>query len=189
MTLTDGEIIYQNDFNEVRTRVLTERTSLLLSAILQKTIREGTGVSLNSVFGVTTPLAGKTGTSQNYADAWFAAFNQKMTIVTRVGASSPVIHFNSGSYGSGSTLALPLVALTLKQIQSDPELMEQLIAPFPDLPPDLDGTLDCPDFRENNLFDRFLDLFKKEKIIFEEDSVKADQKIKSFLKRIFRKRD
>ncbi len=188
ITNPDGEIIYQNDFSEVRTRVLTERSSLLLSAILQKAIREGTGASLNNVFGVATPLAGKTGTSQNYADAWFAAFNPKMTIVTRVGASSPVIHFNNGSNGSGSALALPLVALTLKKIQSNPGIMEELIAPFPDLPPELDGTLDCPDFKEDNLFDKFLDIFKKEKIIFEEDTTRADQKIRSFLKRIFRKR-
>ena len=29
------------------------------------------------------PLAGKTGTSQNYADAWFAAFNPKLIIVSQ----------------------------------------------------------------------------------------------------------
>jgi hypothetical protein len=41
-------------------------------------------------------------------------YNPKLTIVARVGASSPAIHFTSGSNGTGSALALPLVALTLK---------------------------------------------------------------------------
>jgi penicillin-binding protein 1A len=182
----DGEIIYQNDFSEDRTKVLTERSGLLLSAILQKAIREGTGAPLKNLFGVTAPFAGKTGTSQNYADAWFAAYNPKLTIVARVGASSPGIHFDSGSNGTGSALALPLVALTLKKIESDPETREQLIASFPDLPPELEGALDCPDFKKDSFFDKFLDLFKKE-IVFNTEVAKADQKKKSFLRRIFKK--
>ncbi len=187
ITTSEGEIIYQNNFDEVRTRVLTERSSILMSAMLQKAIREGTGATLKSLFGVTAPLAGKTGTSQNYADAWFAAYNPKLTIVARVGASSPDIHFNSGSNGTGSALALPLVALILKRIESDTETRGQFIASFPDLPPELEGALDCPDFKKESLFDKFLDLFKKKEIVFNEDSIKADRKKKSFLKRIFKK--
>lgn len=185
ITSADGEVIYQNYFSEARTRVLTESSGLLLSAILRKAVREGTGAPMGTLFGVTAPFAGKTGTSQNYADAWFAAFNPKMTIVARVGASSPGIHFSNGSYGTGSALALPLVALTLKAIVSDTEASEKLIAPFPELPPELEGALDCPDFKEDSFFDNFLDLFKKKEIIFNTDSVKAERKKKSFLQRIF----
>ena len=167
ISTADGEMIYQNEYNQKRDRVLSERSSLLMSEMLQKAIREGTGISLKSVFGVNAPLAGKTGTSQNYSDAWFAAFNPKITIVTRVGASFPVIHFNNGLNGSGSTLALPLVALTLKKIESDRDLTNQFISPFPALPPELEGALDCPDFKEDNLFDKLLDLFKKEESLEE----------------------
>jgi penicillin-binding protein 1A len=158
-----------------------------MNAMLQKAIREGTGASLKTLFGVKAPFAGKTGTSQNYADAWFAAYNPKLTIIARVGASSPGIHFNSESNGTGSALALPLVALTLKKIESDPETRGQFIASFPDLPPELEGALDCPDFKKDNFIDKFMDLFKKKEIIFNKDSIKADRKKKSFFKRIFRK--
>ncbi len=181
----DGGIIYQNEFSDVKERVLTERSSILISAILQKAIREGTGASMSSVFGVNLPLAGKTGTSQNYADAWFAAFNPKLVIVTRVGASSQSIHFNNGSNGSGSALALPLVALTLKKVQLNAGLMEQLITPFPDLPPELEGALDCPDFKEKNIFDKFLDLFQNKKKSFDNGVNKAKPKKRSFFKRLF----
>lgn len=187
ITTPEGEILYQNNFGEVRPRVLTERSCLLMSAMLQKTITEGTGAPLKSLFGITAPLAGKTGTSQNYADAWFAAYNPKMTIVARVGASSPGIHFNSGSNGTGSALALPLVASTLKKIESDPETRRQFIVSFPDLPPELAGALDCPDFKKDSFIDKFLDLFKKKEIVFNQDSIKADRKIRSFLRRIFKK--
>jgi penicillin-binding protein 1A len=187
ITTSDGEILYQNNFNNVSQRVLTERSCILMNAMLQKAIREGTGTSLKNSYGVTASFAGKTGTSQNYADAWFAAYNPKMTIVARVGASSPAIHFNNGSNGTGSALALPLVALTLKKTESDPETRGMFIAPFPDLPPELEGALDCPDFKKDTFIDNFLDLFKKKEIVFNKDSVKAERKKNSFFRRIFRK--
>ena len=127
----DGKIIWQNEFDEPKTRILSERTSQLISAILQRAVREGTGAAMSSVYGVNLPLAGKTGTSQDYADAWFTAFNPKLVIVSRVGASLPSVHFYSGGNGTGSALALPLVALTLKQVQKDPDLTKQLISSFP----------------------------------------------------------
>jgi len=181
----DGKVIWQNEFSGIKPRVLTERTSMLISAILQKAVTEGTGASMKTVFGVTLPLAGKTGTSQNYADAWFAAVNPKLIIVSRVGASSPSVHFNTGSNGSGSALALPLVALTLKQVQSDPVLREELIVDFKKLPPELAGVLDCPDFKEKNTFDKLRDLFKKDKINFDNQVNKSKQKKKPFFKRLF----
>ena len=163
---------------------MSERSAILISAILQKAIREGTGASVHSVYGVRIPLAGKTGTSQNYADAWFAGFNPRLVIVSRVGASSPAIHFNSGSNGSGSALALPLVAMTLKKAESNPELLKELSTPFPDLPAELQGALDCPDFREKTFFDKLIDLFKDDEVNFDEA---GESKIRSILRKIFKK--
>lgn len=182
---SDGEAIYQNEFNETKERILSERSSLLISAILQKAVAEGTGASMKSVFGVDLPLAGKTGTSQNYADAWFAAFNPKLVLVSRAGASSQAIHFNNGANGSGSTLALPLVALTLKKVQSNSLLKEQLIVPFPELSPELQDALDCPDFRKENILDRFLNLFQQDKTFIDNKVNKAKPKKRLFFKSLF----
>jgi penicillin-binding protein 1A len=184
---SDGEVIWQKESSSPEESVLTERSVMLMNAMLQKAIREGTGASLYSVYNVSVPLAGKTGTSQNYADAWFAAYNPGIVIVTRVGASSPGIHFTSGSYGSGSALALPLVALTLKKAESYPELNDMLYAPFPDLPPELAQLLDCPDFRETNFFDRLKDLFEKDVTIYDPEGKKTVSKVKSLLEKLFKK--
>ena len=185
----DGEVIWQNEFSEVRNRIMTGRTTQLMNAILQKAIREGTGASMSAVFGVTLPLAGKTGTSQSYADAWFTAFNPSLVIVSRVGASSPSIHFNNGSNGSGSALALPLVAMTLKSLQLNGELRKQFITSFPDLPPELSDELDCPDFKEKTFIEKFIDKFKKDKIPSGNGFLKNGQKKESFFKRLFGKKD
>jgi penicillin-binding protein 1A len=181
-----GEIIYKNDLANPSERILTERSSSLIRAILQKAVREGTGVSMGRIYGIDLPLAGKTGTSQDYSDAWFTAFNPKIVIVSRVGASSRAIHFTNGTNGSGSTLALPLVALTLKKVQSNDTLRNQLFAPFPDLPPDLIAVLDCPDFKEKNFVDKFIDLFHgKKKTLAENKVTVPKQKKKGFFRRLF----
>ena len=179
----DGRLLWQHAPVSGEERVLSERSASLMSAMLQKAIREGTGASVHSVYGVKVPLAGKTGTSQNYADAWFAAFNPGLVVVSRVGASSPAIHFNNGSYGSGSALALPLVALTIKKAETDAGLMKLINVPFPGLNPELAMALDCPDFREKSFFDRIFDIFKEKDI----DYKKAGKRRRSIRGRLFRR--
>jgi penicillin-binding protein 1A len=182
----DGEIIYQNEYNDPKEKVLSERSATLIRAILQKAVREGTGATMGSVYGVNLPLAGKTGTSQDYSDAWFTVFNPKLVVVSRVGASSRAIHFNNGSYGSGSTLALPLVGLTLKKVQQNDTLSRQLFGSFPDLSPELVAALDCPEFKEKNLVDKFLDLFHGKKKSPVENNAPKPKK-KGFFRRLFGK--
>jgi len=190
----DGETIWENKLPSKKERILNDRTTALMNAILQKAIIEGTGASMRYQYGVDLPMAGKTGTSQNYADAWFAAYNPKLVIASRVGASYPSVHFTSGKNGQASILALPLVAMTLKKVQEDKVLVKQLNSYFPSLPPELASALDCPDFKEDDIIDKFKDFFKKDEILF--DKSVQDKPIKQrhdtgekkgFFKRLFKK--
>jgi penicillin-binding protein 1A len=159
-----------------------------MSAMLQKAVREGTGAAMSGVYGLTFPWAGKTGTSQSYADAWFGAFNPRLVMVARVGASTPAIHFNQGSNGSGSALALPLVARTLKKVELDPVATENLIAPFPPLPAELQGALDCPDFWQETVMEKVKEFFEKDKKLSEKEKTLAEpdsQPVKKKRKSIF----
>jgi len=183
-----GDEIYRAVAPSEKHRLISEQSCLLMNAMLQKAIREGTGVTMKTVYGLDLPLAGKTGTSQDYSDAWFAAYNPGIVIVTRVGASSRAVHFNSGSYGSGSALALPLVALTLKKAQQNPALRDQLSAEFPELPAELSGMLDCPDFKEKNLFDKIIDIFEKNEKTYPGKERDVENRIRNFVRRIFKKR-
>jgi len=183
-----GDPIYKAVAQGEKQRVISERSCLLMNAMLQKAIREGTGVTMKTVYGVDIPLAGKTGTSQDYSDAWFAAFNPGIVIVTRVGASSRAVHFNSGSLGSGSALALPLVALTLKSVQQNPSLRDQMFIEFPRLPDELAGMMDCPDFKEKNLFDKIIDIFDNDKRTYNGKEREVENRIRNFVRRIFKKR-
>lgn len=180
---SDGEVIWQNEFPDTRVRVMSERTSRLMNAMLQKAVREGTGSSLGSGYGITLPLAGKTGTSQDYTDAWFAAYNPALVVVSRVGASLPSVHFNNGSNGTGNALALPLVALTLRNVQRNPVLRKQYNFPFPSLDRSLERELECPDFKERDVFDDFMEIFRRNRVPFERDVRKAERKRKPLFRR------
>ena len=180
----DGNIIYENKLLKPteKDRVISNNTSILLSAMLQKAINEGTGTSLKNKYGINIPIAGKTGTSQDYADAWFAAYTPKLVIVSRVGASSPSIRFNSGTYGSGSKLALPLVGKTLQNVK------KQYSASFAPLPEQYADALDCEDYLEDSKFNLFFEnLFNKNNTTLEKEQRKAERKAKREQRRAERK--
>ncbi len=190
-----GEVLYQNEFLHEKEQLLSENSTILLNAVLQKAINEGTGRSIKNVYGVQLPLAGKTGTSQNYADAWFLAYNPNLVMATRVGASMPSIHFNNGANGSGSTLALPLIAKTLQKVQKNRKIKNKYFRAFAELPIAYEHVLDCDDFIETTDIENFFgEIFKNKNTTFKKASKKAARKAKRknkkpFFKRIFGKKE
>jgi penicillin-binding protein 1A len=184
ITKPDGTIIWKVEKKKFNKRVLSERACTMINYILQKAISEGTGSPLRYNYNVTIPLAGKTGTSQDYTDAWFAAYNPSIVIVSRVGGSIPAIHFNSGSLGTGSALALPLVALTLK----DP-VPGEYISGFQEPDIEMQMEFDCPDYREKEVIDNIREFFKRNRIYYDSTDTREIRKRPSFFKRIFGKRE
>ncbi len=162
-------------------QVLSENTATLMNEMLQGVVNEGTATRLRTVYGLKGDWAGKTGTAQNYSDGWFIAYNPGIVAGAWVGASSPSLHFNSGSYGSGSAMALPIVGETLRQACVDEELKKLCLSNFP--PPDeyILSQLDCPDFREDTFFDDLKGIFRKE----EGRKVKGEKEKEGLFKRIF----
>ncbi len=192
---SDGKLLYQDPKVISRERLLRESSTALLTAMLQKAMSEGTGASMKNVYGVTIPLAGKTGTSQDYGDAWFLAYNPKLVVATRVGANYPVIHFKGGSNGAGSKLALPIVAKTLQKVQQNKALKRKYFQSFTPLTGEYTGALDCQDYIDVSEFEKFFDdIFSDKSTTFEKASKKAQRKAKrknkkSFFKRLFGKKE
>ncbi len=178
-------IIWQRNTDDSGVQVLSGRTCTLISAMLRKAVQVGTGSALRSRYGVELPVAGKTGTTQDYTDAWFAAYCPSLVMVSRVGASLPAVHFNSGHYGTGSALALPLVAQTLKKVQANTALARKLITPLPLPDRDLVMEMDCPDFRENTFIDDLLDILREREIDYEKAEKKAGRKRRPLFRRFW----
>ncbi len=179
----DGKVLWQYEPDDESARVLSERTSTLMNAMLRNAVRAGTGTPLRSRFGVEFPIAGKTGTTQDYSDAWFSAYCPSLVMVSRVGGSLPAIHFNSSSIGTGSALALPLTALTLKKIQDRPALAGKYIASFPLPDPQLESEMNCPDFKESDFLDNLIDILKRREIDYEKSGKKAERRKRPLFRR------
>jgi len=169
--------------------VFTLKTSQVMTAILQEVINQGTGAGLRSNFGIQAALAGKTGTAQNYSDAWFIAYTPGLVLGTWVGARTADVHFFS-SNGSGSSLALPIVGKILTGIEKDPELRKKYLTPF-NIPDETYSFLNCEPYRQTGIKGFFNRLFKGTKNKARDNmntdkEEKKSRKSKSFFKRIFK---
>jgi len=75
-----GQIIYQAP-KKHSLKVLDSRTAAVLTAMLKTVITNGTGMAAN--YG--KPVAGKTGTTDNYKDAWFVGYSPDVATGVWVG--------------------------------------------------------------------------------------------------------
>ena len=77
----------------------------------------GTGAALNDYVS-NVGIGGKTGTSNNYTDAWFVAITPRLVCGAWVGGQYRQIHFRSAQ-GQGSRAALPIVGSFLRKVLSN----------------------------------------------------------------------
>lgn len=75
VTAHDGADILYEKSNKPEDRVLTEREVGMMNAMLARTVEDGT--AKRAQFG--WPAAGKTGTGQNFRDAWFIGYTANLT--------------------------------------------------------------------------------------------------------------
>jgi penicillin-binding protein 1A len=99
----NGKILYEHkpEFDQV----LDSKVCRELTSALQDVILYGTGQRVLNYFRY--PAAGKTGTTQNYADAWFVGYTPQYTAGVWVGFDDRRITFNS-SNGQGGRAAAPI---------------------------------------------------------------------------------
>ena len=79
VTDSDGNVLDQN--SAVRTRVVDPGLAAIATSCLQQVITSGTGTAAN----IGRPAAGKTGTTQNYCDAWFVGYTPELVTAVWVG--------------------------------------------------------------------------------------------------------
>ncbi len=84
-------------------RVIDPRNAWLIDSMLRDVIRSGTGARARSLGR--SDIAGKTGTTNDYVDAWFAGYNPDVVAVSWVGYPQPR---NLGRAETGGRAALPI---------------------------------------------------------------------------------
>ena len=100
----NGKIIYRSkpEFQNV----LEPRIAHMMTSALSDVVNSGTAARIRSL-GFHYPAAGKTGTTQNYADAWFIGYTPHFTAGTWVGFDDKRVSF-TGADGQGGRAAAPI---------------------------------------------------------------------------------
>jgi penicillin-binding protein 1A len=83
-------------------RVISAQNAFLMTSALHDTIQRGTAKEARSL--QRSDLAGKTGTTQNQVDAWFAGYNSELVAVTWLGFDQQ----QRSLHEFGATAALPM---------------------------------------------------------------------------------
>ena len=99
---SEGHALYRSA--HITMPALNASTSSMTSSILTQVLDHGTAASARAL-GFNKPAAGKTGTTNEFRDAWFIGYTQSLTCGVWVGLDKPKTII---SKGYGSALALPV---------------------------------------------------------------------------------
>ena len=123
LKVTDkNENTIEQNFPE-RSVAISEETAYLITNMMEDVVDNGTAKRLRWHHDFRYPIAGKTGTTNDFTDAWFCGFTPKIAVVVWVGLKDP--RYKLGPGATGSNTALPLwgdfITMVYKKLKWDSE--------------------------------------------------------------------
>ena len=103
ITDKEGRVVWQNTASA--RRLCSTRSANAISAVLQQITKPGGTAGHMQALGFKHPCGGKTGTTNNYTNAWFCGFTSDLTAAVWVGFDRPT---PIADKAYGGTVALPL---------------------------------------------------------------------------------
>ena len=103
-------------FSSEQREVVDENLNYVMLSMMKDVIDSGTGGSIRWKHKFRSPMAGKTGTTNNKTDAWFIGFTPQIAIGVWVGIDDPSIALGKRQYGSKA--AMPIFVDAIKEIYS-----------------------------------------------------------------------
>jgi membrane peptidoglycan carboxypeptidase len=120
----------------VRHQAISETNAKIVNSILQQVVQSGTGKRAALPDG--RPVAGKTGTTENYGDAWFVGYTPQLVVAVWVGYPTtlrPMLTEYHGDPVAGGTYPALIwksfMESALRHLDDEPESF-----PLPETPPD-----------------------------------------------------
>ncbi len=101
-------------FGVEREVVLSEESAAIMVDLMKGVMDDGTGGSARWRWGFRYPAAGKTGTTNNFNNAWFVGFTPKIVAGVWVGFDDPKVSL--GPSMSGAVVALPVWAIFMNDV-------------------------------------------------------------------------
>jgi penicillin-binding protein 1A len=108
----EGHVLEQ-DFPDARD-VVSQRTARTMVTLLEEVVKHGTASAARKL---NHPIAGKTGTTNDYTDAWFIGFSPSLTCGVWIGYDEKK---NLGENETGGHAALPIWTDFMRAVVADP---------------------------------------------------------------------
>ncbi len=118
----DGNVIYEGKTSEQQ--AIPYRSAYLMQKLLQGGLEPG-GTSaglwayIRPILDTGTQFGGKTGTTNNYSDAWYMGVTPGLVAGVWVGGEYRSIHFRSSTLGQGARAAMPIYGLFMQKLLKD----------------------------------------------------------------------
>ncbi len=131
----EGRVL-EEDYPEVKD-VISARTARVMTSMLREVVLHGTGIAAAKL---PFPVAGKTGTTNDFTDAWFVGFSPSMTCGVWIGFDEKR---SLGAKETGARAALPIWMnfMNAAMAGKDPGQFQ----PAPDVPVTVVQKVDTPD--------------------------------------------
>ena len=113
----DGNVIEEN--SPIQREVLSDETSFIMTTMLEGVVNGGTGSHVRDYYQL--PAAGKTGTTTDFADAWFVGYTPQISAAVWVGFDNKSVHFKTWD-GQGGRAAAPIWGRFMKYVYDDPTI-------------------------------------------------------------------
>jgi penicillin-binding protein 1A len=131
----EGRVL-EEDYPEVKD-VISARTARIMTAMLREVVLHGTGVAAAKM---PFPVAGKTGTTNDFTDAWFVGFSPTMTCGVWLGFDEKK---TLGAKETGAHAALPIWMNFMGAAMAGKDAGQ--FQPPPDVPGSFVQKVDTPD--------------------------------------------
>lgn len=141
----NGNVIYRSNIGANRKQVVSEATAYKMTKMMEGTVTKGTAKGLMQDLGV-KEMGGKTGTTNDNADAWFMGYTPQLLAGVWVGCDDRFIRIESAQ-GYGGTAARPIFQAFYKKALNDKNLGLDKEATFP-VPADLENQITNADIME-----------------------------------------
>ncbi|RYY53469.1 MAG: penicillin-binding protein, partial [Chitinophagaceae bacterium] len=116
----NGNVIKRFDLGSNRQEAVSELTSYNMTRMMQGTVDIGTAKGLRSRLGA-SEMGGKTGTTNDNADAWFMGYTPQLLAGVWIGCDDRFIRIENG-LGYGGQAAMPIWEGFFRKVYADKSL-------------------------------------------------------------------
>jgi penicillin-binding protein 1A len=110
------------NFAPVQKEIINANTAFKMVKMMRGVVDMGTAHRLRFRYNIQGEIAGKTGTTNGQADAWFIGYTPQILAGAWVGCDDREFRFRSEQLGQGAAAALPIWAFFIRRVYADKSL-------------------------------------------------------------------